>query len=159
MSWCLRDKAIANTDLNLEWIVKRGHSSEMTNVRKLPSSRSVWPAPGHMVLQVRVMPHICAQMDLTSVHNLPNLRHIPAEGPALSPWKQRGGVLGSLSCVWPCRSLWQDLSWDGMLFALQVSTSGLAWDLLSYYVASTSETPRCLWLVSVFADAFWVSAT
>lgn len=53
----------------------------------------------------------------------PTLRHIPAEGPALSPWKQREGVLVSLSCVWPCRSLWQDLSWDGMLFALQVSTS------------------------------------
>lgn len=83
--------------LKLRRNYKRGHSSEMTIVKKAPFLQMKLACT-----RTHGSPCDRDNLDLMSVHEVfRTLRLIPAKQSALSPWKQREGVLECPSCTCP----------------------------------------------------------
>lgn len=131
-SQCLRNRALVNTDLNLEGIIK-----EATLLRWHCQKGSLPPDEAGLhqdtwlsMWQRQLGPHVCAWgLPYPKAHPCQEVCSVSLEAEGRGTWVPALHL--------PCKSLWWDLSRDGILFTLQVSTADLAWDLLSCCLAST----------------------
>lgn len=148
MSWCLRNKAIANTDFNLEWKTKRQRSPLFWD-DWCQGSSSVQP-------RAHVLPSEGDILKQTFVHSFPNPK-VHAWRGSWSEAEERGAWVLVLHLVLKL-SVARSLLGLAALCSAGVYSRFELGSALLLFGQYPQITPGCLWLTSVLVDAFWFCA-